>query len=59
MTPFMEMYGYYPPSITSSIRDSKVEVVEDDMEQQQQVLQFLGQPQSSTTSNETTGRSTL
>ena len=37
----MELYGYHPPSITSSLRDSKVQAVEDHMEHQQQVLQLL------------------
>ena len=37
----MALYGYHPPSITSSLRDSKVQVVEDHMEHQQQVLQLL------------------
>ena len=37
----MALYGYHPPSITSSLRDSKVQAVEDHMEHQQQVLQLL------------------
>ena len=37
----MALYGYHPLSITSSLRDSKVQVVEDYMERQQQVLQLL------------------
>jgi hypothetical protein len=42
MTPFMEFYGYHPPSITSSLRDkSKVQAVEEHIEYQQQVLQLL------------------
>jgi hypothetical protein len=42
MTPFMELYGYHPPSITSSLKEkSKVQVVEDHIENQQQVLQIL------------------
>jgi hypothetical protein len=42
MTPFMSFYGYQPPSITSSLKDkSKVQVVEDHIEHQQQVLQIL------------------
>ena len=41
MTPYMELYGYHPPSITSSLRHSKVQAVEDHMEHQQQVLQLL------------------
>ena len=42
MTPFMELYGYHLPSITSSLREnSKVQAVEDHIEHQQQVLQLL------------------
>jgi hypothetical protein len=42
MTPFMELYGYHPPSTTSSLKEkSKVQVVEDHIEHQQQVLQLL------------------
>jgi hypothetical protein len=42
MTPFMELYGYHPPSITSSLKEkSKVQAVEDHIENQQQVLQIL------------------
>jgi hypothetical protein len=42
MTPFMALYGYHPPSITSSLKEkSKVQVVEDHIEHQQQVLQIL------------------
>ena len=42
MTPFMTLYGYHPPSITSYLRENyKVQVVEDHMEHQQQVLQLL------------------
>ena len=42
MTPFMLLYGYYPPSITYSLRDSfKVQAVENHMKHQQQVLQLL------------------
>ena len=37
----MSQYGYHPPSITSSLRDSKVQAVEDHMEHQQQVFQLL------------------
>ena len=38
----MALYGYHPPSITSSVRDSsKVQAVEDHMKHQQQVLQLL------------------
>jgi hypothetical protein len=42
MTPFMELYGYHPPSITSSLKEKyKVQAVEDHIENQQQVLQIL------------------
>ena len=42
MTPFMALYGYHPPSITSSLREkSKVQAVEYHIENQQQVLQIL------------------
>ena len=41
MTPFMALYGYHKPSITSSLRYSKVKALEDHMEHQQQVLQLL------------------
>ena len=37
----MALCGYHSPSITSSLRDSKVQAVEDHMEHQQQVLQLL------------------
>ena len=42
MSPFMALYGYHPPSITSSLRyQSKVQVVEEHIENQQQVLHLL------------------
>jgi hypothetical protein len=42
MTPFMALYRYHPPSITSSLKEkSKVQAVEDHIEHQQQVLQIL------------------
>jgi hypothetical protein len=42
MTPFMALYGYHPPSITSSLKEkSKVQAMEDHIENQQQVLQIL------------------
>jgi hypothetical protein len=42
MTPFMALYGYHPPSITSSLKEkSKFQAVEDHIENQQQVLQIL------------------
>jgi len=38
----MGLYGYQPPSITYSLKyKSKVQVVEDHIEHQQQVLQIL------------------
>ena len=38
----MALYGYHPPSITSSLKEkSKVQAVEDHIENQQQVLQIL------------------
>ena len=37
----MALYGYHPPSITYSLRGSKVQAVEEHMEHQQQALQFL------------------
>ena len=38
----MALYGYHPPSITSSLREnSKVQAVEDHIEHQQEVLQLL------------------
>jgi hypothetical protein len=42
MSPFMALYGYHPPSITSPLRGKvKVQVVEDHIENQQEVLQLL------------------
>jgi len=42
MTPFMALYGYHPPSMTSHLREnSKVQEVEHQIEHQQQVLQPL------------------
>ena len=42
MNPFLEIYGYHPPSITYWLRDSsKVQIVEDHTNNQQQVLQLL------------------
>ena len=42
LTPFMALYEYHPPSITSSLtRNSKVQAVEDHIEHKQQVLQLL------------------
>ena len=38
----MALYGYHPPSITSSLQEkSKVQAVEYHIENQQQVLQIL------------------
>ena len=42
MSPFMALYGFHPPSITSSLRcQSKVQAVEKHIQNQQQVLQLL------------------
>ena len=42
MTPFMELYGYHPPSITSYLgENSKIQAVEYHIEHQQQVVQLL------------------
>jgi len=42
MTPFMALYGYHPPSITSYLRENyKVQEVEDHIGHQKQVLQLL------------------
>jgi hypothetical protein len=42
MTPFMELYGYHPPSITSYLKEKyKVQAVEDHIEHQKQVIQIL------------------
>eukprot|EP00253_Pinus_taeda_P026747 PITA_26747 len=42
MTPFMALYGYHPPSITSYLRENfKVQALEDHIEHQQKVLQLL------------------
>ena len=42
MSPFMELYGYHLTSITSPFKEiSKVQVVEDHIENQQEVLQLL------------------
>ena len=38
----MALYGYHPPSITSYLKEkSKVQAVEDYIENQQQILQIL------------------
>ena len=38
----MALYGYHPPSITSYLREiSKIQAVEDHIENQQEVLQLL------------------
>jgi len=38
----MALYGYHPPSITSSLKEnSKVQAVEDHIKHQQQVLKLL------------------
>jgi hypothetical protein len=42
MTPFMALYGYHPPCITSSLKEkTKVQEVEYHIEHQQQVRQIL------------------
>ena len=42
MTPFMALYGYHPPSVTSSLRENAtVQEVEDHIEHQQEVIQLL------------------
>ena len=41
MSPFMALYGYHPPSITSSLRhQSKVQAVKEHIDHQQEVLQL-------------------
>ena len=45
----MALYGYHPPSITSSIKEkSKVQAVEDHIKHQQQVPNIKGQPDHGT-----------
>ena len=47
MTPFMALYVYHPPSITSSLKQNyKVQAVEDHIEHQQSSQTLKGQPQS-------------
>ena len=42
MSPFMEIYGYHPPSIKYPLKiKSKIKFVEDHLEHQQEVLQIL------------------
>ena len=42
MSPFMELYGYQPPSITSPLKGKyKFQVMEDHLQHQQEVLQIL------------------
>ena len=42
MSPFLVVYGYHPPSITSSLKgNTKVQVVEDHIGNQQEVLKLL------------------
>jgi hypothetical protein len=42
MSPFMELYGYHPPSITSPLTGKeKVQAMEDHIEHQQEVLQLF------------------
>jgi hypothetical protein len=42
MSPFMALYGYHPPSITSPLKgNTKVQAVEDHIGNQQEVLKLL------------------
>ena len=42
MSPFMALYAYDPPSITSPLKGhSKVQAAEDHLQHQQEVLQIL------------------
>jgi len=42
MTPFMDLYGYHPLSITSYLREkSKVQEMENHIEHKQNILQLL------------------
>jgi hypothetical protein len=42
MSPFMALYGYHPPSITSPLKgNAKVQAVEDHIWHQQEVLKLL------------------
>jgi hypothetical protein len=42
MSPFPALYGYHPPSITSPLKgNTKVQVVEDHIGNQQEVLKLL------------------
>jgi hypothetical protein len=42
MTPYMDLYGYHPPSITYSLKEKyKVQAVEDHIKNQQEFLQIL------------------
>jgi hypothetical protein len=42
MSPFLALYGYHPPSITSPLKgNTKVQVVEDHIGNQQEVLKLL------------------
>jgi hypothetical protein len=46
MTPFMALYGYHPLSITSSLKEkSKVQAVEDHIENQHVIARFVGKVQ--------------
>jgi hypothetical protein len=60
MTPFMALYGYHPPSITSSLKEkSKVQVVaRSHRESTTNSPNLKGQPEHGTESHETTSRST-
>jgi hypothetical protein len=42
MSPYMELYGYHPPSMESPLKGKyKVQAVEDHIENQQEVLKLL------------------
>jgi hypothetical protein len=42
LSPFLTLYGYYPPSITSPLKwNTKVQVVEDHIRNQQEVIKIL------------------
>jgi hypothetical protein len=42
MSPFLELYGYHPPSITSPLKgNAKVQAMEDHKGHQQEVLKIL------------------
>jgi hypothetical protein len=42
MTTFLELYGYHPPSITSTLKgNTKVQAVEDHIGNEQEVIKLL------------------